>query len=189
MARIFVFVPAPPTAQKHFPDTLLGQRTVCDRRQRSSPAESIRRRTQSLSGNEDAIFKGFTSCGCINNGSRNLGFCRKSRLAADHPRNRMSRNALWLQRLSFRIDSKYNFIHQSASCKTGRRPPRHFDTRQRSLQRLQQRHEVPDRKHVVFHEDVQRLKRMQPLVQAVIDNRFAKWLERRTKLFEFRHAE
>jgi hypothetical protein len=23
VARIFVFVPAPPTAQKHFPDTLL----------------------------------------------------------------------------------------------------------------------------------------------------------------------
>ena len=63
---------------------------------------------------------------------------------------------------------EHNFIDQSAALQIGWRNPGNVDAADLALQALQQRHEVPDRKDMVFHEDLDGGQAINLVIQSMI---------------------
>ena len=63
--------------------------------------------------------------------------------------------------------SQHDLIHQPATQRRRSRKPRRRHAAQTLLQRLEQRHEIPDRKHVPFHKRAQGRHAAQVLIDRV----------------------
>ena len=70
--------------------------------------------------------------------------------------------------------ANHDIIDQARGLGIVSRKPRHFDARHVLLKPLQQRHEIPDRKDVIFHESPEIGDRNEVRVNRVVEQRRAK---------------